>query len=725
MKFTVANGNYAAIWKRMFSSYLLIIFLAFLIYSGAVFGESILSARRIRHDTSTLYANTVASLLEERIQATRSLSLGIDASTNFKTLYYSQFTGEEVGTFQRYQLLAELKRLYSSSKRLDLMQVAVFLNGETEVFTSSNMAILSQKFAVEDTTDLLRHGSLGEVLNLPQQDRADFSTSGLVCTVPYNHSGVGTNGCVAVVFDDSVFLREVEEVIGDVPFGLVIRQGNQDVYNTGEIAGPAFTVDLSAFPDVQIQLYLPGQSLLADVVNRISLPMICAVLLAGTFLGMAFFFSNKYYAPISQIGDMVAPASLHNADTDSLVTGVRTLLGERDTYRKRIDSISPYADQRILRDFLLGNTGKDSLQSLRLPPVAPDGWYCIAAVNITWPESQASGQRQNLLQQKLTEISAAFNTEELRLWGYVSNDFLVFLVLNAANEITTNFFYTVQEWMERNPLVPDTQVTFGISGSKLGCEQIAPACQRAVQAVNDGILMCGRGEIYVAEEENSPDVHANYYFPPDLDVTISHCIRHQEPDRLAHILRTIYEKNVLRPHMDAETIRILVEELRVSVMRGLHDARGTDAPSSLPRVPESSTLEEIFTHYQNLLQQQIREAALSQVDDPAQKLFAEVETRLYDPELSLKGLSAQFSMSEKTILQLFKKKYDETFLQYLQHRRMEHARMLLSDTQLTVSEIAKRCGYTSDQSFRRNFIQSTSLTPGQYRSQNSGKESSE
>lgn len=167
----------------------------------------------------------------------------------------------------------------------------------------------------------------------------------------------------AVVFDDSVFLREVEEVIGDVPFGLVIRQGNQDVYNTGEIAGPAFTVDLSAFPDVQIQLYLPGQSLLADVVNRISVPMVCAILLAATFLGMAFFFSNKYYAPISQIGDMVAPPQQRNADTDSLVTGVRTLLGERDTYRKRIDFISPYADQRILRDFLLGNTGKESLHN--------------------------------------------------------------------------------------------------------------------------------------------------------------------------------------------------------------------------------------------------------------------------------------------------------------------------------------------------------------------------
>ena len=55
-------------------------------------------------------------------------------------------------------------------------------------------------------------------------------------------------------------------------------------------------------------------------------------------------------------------------------------------------------------------------------------------------------------------------------------------------------------------------------------------------------------------------------------------------------------------------------------------------------------------------------------------------------------------------------------MQYLQRRRIENARTLLAETDLSIAEIARRCGYTGDQSFRRNFVQSTSLTPGEYRS---------
>ena len=174
--------------------------------------------------------------------------------------------------------------------------------------------------------------------------------------------------------------------------------------------------------------------------------------------------------------------------------------------------------------------------------------------------------------------------------------------------------------------------------------------------------------------------------------------------------------------MDAETIRSLVEELRVSAMRGIHDACGPAAAGSLPKMEEGSTLEEIFQTYQAILQEKAQGDPAQGGEDPAQRqLFAEVEKRLYDPELSLKGLAGDFGVTEKYILQLFKKKYGETFLQYLQRRRMEQARTLLCETNLTVTEVARRCGYTSDQSFRRNFMQSTNLTPGEYRSQNAGQ----
>ena len=701
MRKQISGSAYAALWRKMFSSYLIIIFLCFLIYSAAVVGESIVSSQKVEEEQGELYAGAIASLIDERVQATKSLSMGIDSSANFKDLYFSQFTNQQIGSFQSYQLLSSLRRIRSSTKRLDMVQVAVFMNGKKEVFTSDDLKLLSQPFAEAAASESFRYGNMGELLGLLDEDTGKFRNDGFICTVPYAHSGVGANGTIAVVYDAARFQREV-------PF-----------YRCGEGDGRAFAADISSIDSLSVELVLPKRGLWAQLLPQIALPLGAALLLGGAFLVLAYFFSHKYYAPISEIGALVATDE-QTADTEAIVSGVKNLVGERDDYRKKIESISPFAEQRILREFLIGNAPAESLNSLRKPPVAQDGWYQILAINIGWPPVQqgaGAAEKQAVLKKKQAELAEAFDSDALRLWGFVSNEYLIFVILNAVEEIPSTRVYALQEWLEKNPPAYGSQITFGTAGCRKGSGQVPRDCQRAVKALNDGILMCGRGEIYMDEDSDGDTVHASYYFPADLDVTISHCIRHREGERLQHILRTIYEKNVLRPNMDAETVRNLVEELRVAMTRGLHDALGAAAPVNLPKVGDGSTLEEIFRHYEKILQAQLEDKPKAK-SDPMQKLYDEVESRLYDPELSLKGLAAEFGLSEKYVLQLFKKKYGETFLQYLQRRRIENARTLLSETDLTVAEVARRCGYTSDQSFRRNFVQSTSLTPGEYRSKN-------
>ena len=722
MKKQISGSAYATLWKKMFSSYLIIIFLSFLVYSAAVVGESIVSSKKVQREQGILYASTIAALVDERIQTAKSLSIGIDSSANFKGLYFSQFTNQQIGTYQSYQLLTSLRNIRSSSKRLDMLQVAVFINGKKEVFTSDRLKMLGQPFSAMADGATFRYGALGDRMTLADEDLGKFQEAGFVCTVPYAHSGVGVNGTIAVVYDAGNFQREVQTIIGDAQYAVTIWQNGEPIYRHGEENGQSFQIGIGSIDDISVELVLPKHSIWAALFQQIAVPLGAALLLGAAFLGMAYFFSHKYYAPISEIGALVSVGK-EKGDTESIVSGVKSLVGERDDYRKKIESISPFAEQRIMREFLIGNAPAESLNSLRKQPVALDGWYQILVINVGWPPVQqgaGANEKQAVLKQSQARLAEAFDSETLRLWGFVSNEYLIFVILNATEEIPATKIYAIQEWWEKNPPAYGSQITFGATSCRSGSGKVPGDCQRAVKALNDGILMCGRGEIYMDEDTNESALHANYYFPADLDVTISHCIRHKEGERLSHILHTIYEKNILRPNMDAEIIRNLVEELRVAVTRGIHDAVGAAAPVNLPKGEDSATLEEIFKHYQDILQAQIADKPQGQAD-PMQKLYDEVEQRLYDPALSLNGLAAAFGLSEKYVLQLFKKKYGETFLQYLQHRRIENARTLLSQTNLTVAEVARRCGYTSDQSFRRNFIQSTSLTPCQYRSKNAAE----
>lgn len=710
---------YLKIWKQMFSSYLVIIFISFLVYTVFVFWQSVTTMREIRDRQGQLYANSAISLLDDRILSAKSLAIGINSSANLKKLYYSQFTGTGLTTYERYQLRAELRSERAAAMRLDLIQAAVFINGKTDVYTTGEYTQLSTPFLDRDEAGRVYFGSIAAALGLDAQDQGTFSGSGFVYSMPYTHSGQGANGRIAVLYDLEGLIRNIHAAIG-VEYGARLVLGGQAVYQSGTAEGLVYTADSAALPALTLELYLPAGDTGAAILLR-ALPLLGAAGVLGLlFLLMSYYLSKKYYAPLGKIGRLLGPAQ-QQPQAESLVSGVESLLGQRDDYRKKIDSISPYAEQRILRQFLLGNGGPELLQSLAAPPVAPQGYYSVAAVNAAWAGGSPARpeEREPLLQACLGALCEALGRQpafaNATLYRYISDEYLAFLIVNAARPCPADAYYKVQAWLDAHPADTGCRFTLGVSVPRQGGAAMADACRSAVKAASDGVLMCGRGEVYFEESPDDPGARANYYFPADLDVAISHCLRHQEPEKLAAMLHSIYEKNVLRPNIDAETLRILVDQLHLAVMKGLRAACGAEAPAVLPRAADNTPLDEIFAYYEQILQARMEAMAAHANAEPAQQLFDELEAHLFDPNLSLKGMAERFGWSEKYVLQLCRKKYGMTFLQYLQARRIERARTLLANPALTIAQVAAQCGYTSDQSFRRNFVTQTSVTPAEYR----------
>ena len=61
---------------------------------------------------------------------------------------------------------------------------------------------------------------------------------------------------------------------------------------------------------------------------------------------------------------------------------------------------------------------------------------------------------------------------------------------------------------------------------------------------------------------------------------------------------------------------------------------------------------------------------------------------------------------------------DITFTDYIAKQKLEMAKQLLAETNLTVAEIAERLSYSNAQNFIRLFKKHMEITPGQYRKQN-------
>lgn len=84
-------------------------------------------------------------------------------------------------------------------------------------------------------------------------------------------------------------------------------------------------------------------------------------------------------------------------------------------------------------------------------------------------------------------------------------------------------------------------------------------------------------------------------------------------------------------------------------------------------------------------------------------------------DLSLKSLAERFNCSSGYLSAQFKKENGVTLTDYLNGKRLEHAKRLLTRTQLTISEIAQESGFDDINYFSRLFKRSHGMTPREYR----------
>lgn len=87
----------------------------------------------------------------------------------------------------------------------------------------------------------------------------------------------------------------------------------------------------------------------------------------------------------------------------------------------------------------------------------------------------------------------------------------------------------------------------------------------------------------------------------------------------------------------------------------------------------------------------------------------------YFSVLTLEGICRSFDVSMSYFSKQFKEHTGMTFIQYVNHVRIEQAKELLLNSRLIISEAAAGCGFATMQHFNRAFKKETGMTPNEYR----------
>ncbi len=102
--------------------------------------------------------------------------------------------------------------------------------------------------------------------------------------------------------------------------------------------------------------------------------------------------------------------------------------------------------------------------------------------------------------------------------------------------------------------------------------------------------------------------------------------------------------------------------------------------------------------------------------DPRVELaLAELDRHFANPRFGLRVVAGRAALSDCRLTQLLKSATGRSFGTHLHHRRIAAARRLLTDSALSIKEVASRVGYQSTTQLDRHFKKITHSLPSAYR----------
>lgn len=93
-------------------------------------------------------------------------------------------------------------------------------------------------------------------------------------------------------------------------------------------------------------------------------------------------------------------------------------------------------------------------------------------------------------------------------------------------------------------------------------------------------------------------------------------------------------------------------------------------------------------------------------------------TENFDKKIDLTMLAQKANVDKSYLIRLFKKDFGYTPIEYLIKLRMEHAQYLILNTNLTINEVARLCGYNTPSFFIEHYKKKFGKTPKIHRAEN-------
>ncbi len=720
----------SSFFRRMFLSYVLLILVSIAVFCVWYLYSYRATAVSAARSEARQQATAFATRTDQNLLIAQSLTGAMNSSEILRNMYQSFCIEKKTpDSMLLYQSQSELSRVKASSGNLEVYAILLGFEGDKRLFAPGRVIALDDAVRSLPVTPWVGVTNGVNLLGLTGNANMILNREFLVYADAYTGGAVhgGSKGLAVVLMELSPLQARAEDLRKWFS-GLSIRNGAEEIYAVGDELGPEETLEMTSmvYRDLTYRFVIDPKIFVTSLPPRAFLPLILTALIGILSLYGCYHYLKHRYAPIGAITHLVAveePGAAGRGDLDDVLKGISDLIGERNGYREKMITVSPYASHGALHQLISGNMDQEQVSALQ----DEHFWflrretYMVGLVNLAMTGEKAATEQRYLDARALAaHACTALSDDEHPVVTSPRDAQNLYVVVNGDRpEELADLFYAMLRGIGEAIDNPAVAVTIGVSCPETDLERLRSACLDAAAAL-DNMIVGGRGSVYFAEKDQE-EKDRDFWFPKDAQDKIVRALTENRPEDLTRLMDQIWEKNFRRSSLPPDAVRRLVDETHSCISGALRRiSENSTTHLRIGRMSEPATIEEIFAYYRGVLDQALityqAEVAGDEGGSRLQyEICAYIDAHVLSPDLSLTAVADHFGVSSKMVGTVCRERFGKTFLQYVRDCQIRYATQLLQTTDMSLEEISEKCGFTNLLTFRRNFKASMGINPSDYR----------
>ncbi len=469
---------------------------------------------------------------------------------------------------------------------------------------------------------------------------------------------------------------------------------------------------------------LPAPAFMSTV-RTLRIIIITAILLL-LLLGIIFsvVMSEKIYSPIKSLMNRIRLAGnyskAHN-EIDAISDAVEGMIKSNKDMSEFVENNRLYLRNMNIELLLSGITeNSKSYENMGIELLAN---HCCAMLSIDRFEQfqeQYDNEQRHHMKQLICDICEKSFENGIKCYAVAGKDESVYMLLSLYDNDDADVLVSIEESLmlckEKVKELTKFSVTITLGGFVKKLSDIKKSHRESVEAIKYRML-AGYDSI-IPNWQYDIGSEVNYYYPEIEEKQLFNMLLANDKDGIADALKRFFDAFIHRNDLSYVNITYIYTRLLGAAIKFLNDNKISNTyilneySMKIHNELKRNTLDEINLKIKELFLE------LNSLNDVEEKYLARVIDYIennFRTDFDMETLAQSVGISYSHLRRIFKENMGMNLTSYINSRRIKEAKKLLSETDMTVFDMAVSLGYNSDQTFARFFKKYEGTTPGAYR----------